>query len=244
MKKLTCQISIPKPCSESWENMQTNAQGRFCESCAKTVVDFSKMSDEAILKFLQKNSQHACGRFRNDQLNRPINPIQYQSGVFNWKPLAASVLLTLGIKSALAQTPKIQTPKTEQSTNYEDPNNYYTSIDSITHFSTYFGQLIGGETEDVIPFAIILISGETIATITDIDGYFKIQVPDYLLHEHLSLTISSVGYQSVTIPLTGKSDFLKIKLSNSFLGMVGTYKTYTLGGEFTFETRKWWQFWK
>ena len=64
-------ITIPKPCHEDWALMTTAEQGRHCNVCAKTVTDFTGMSDEEIqLFFLNRTSEKICGRFKNDQLQR------------------------------------------------------------------------------------------------------------------------------------------------------------------------------
>jgi hypothetical protein len=66
-------ISIPKPCFEGWDNMTPNEQGRFCTNCAKTVVDFSVMNDEAVQQYFISNyEQKICGRFKNIQLQRIV----------------------------------------------------------------------------------------------------------------------------------------------------------------------------
>ena len=44
-------ISIPQPCSQSWQQMTPVEQGRHCESCCKTVVDFTPMSNDEIKDF-------------------------------------------------------------------------------------------------------------------------------------------------------------------------------------------------
>jgi len=61
-------ISIPKPCHENWNEMLPEEKGRFCLSCQKCVLDFTKLSDDEILKSLEKPNQ--CGRFSNQQLER------------------------------------------------------------------------------------------------------------------------------------------------------------------------------
>jgi hypothetical protein len=69
----TLQISIPKPCHENWDRMTPQEQGRFCDSCCKTVIDFSGKSTSEIWKILKQNeNEKICGRFRNDQLNKPV----------------------------------------------------------------------------------------------------------------------------------------------------------------------------
>ncbi|CAN5364153.1 hypothetical protein BH09BAC5_BH09BAC5_29600 [soil metagenome] len=67
--------SIEKPCSEDWEKMTTEQQGRHCQVCCKTVVDFSEKSDNEIVDFLKSNAENKiCGRFKTEQLNpRPTS---------------------------------------------------------------------------------------------------------------------------------------------------------------------------
>jgi hypothetical protein len=66
------QISIPESCHESWNGMLPNQKGRHCQSCQKTVVDFTNMTDAELIGFFKKNNRNACGRFSNDQLQRDI----------------------------------------------------------------------------------------------------------------------------------------------------------------------------
>lgn len=63
-------ISIPKPCHEDWNMMNTKEKGRFCNSCAKTVIDFTKMDTYQIQDFLNENrSNRICGHFKQTQLD-------------------------------------------------------------------------------------------------------------------------------------------------------------------------------
>jgi hypothetical protein len=70
-KKL--QLQIPTPCHENWDDMSPVKKGRFCSSCQKQVVDFSRMSDREVAMFFKKPSTGSvCGRFMEDQLNKDI----------------------------------------------------------------------------------------------------------------------------------------------------------------------------
>ncbi|MEO7925061.1 MAG: carboxypeptidase-like regulatory domain-containing protein [Chitinophagaceae bacterium] len=67
------QLSIPTPCHENWDVMTPVEKGKFCGSCQKQVVDFSKMNDRDIAQFFKKPSiGSVCGRFMSDQLERDI----------------------------------------------------------------------------------------------------------------------------------------------------------------------------
>lgn len=69
MKKIYS-IQIPEPCHEDWSNMSPNEKGRFCDSCAKTVVDFTHQKKEDIEKYLLLNQdQNVCGRVVNSQID-------------------------------------------------------------------------------------------------------------------------------------------------------------------------------
>lgn len=78
------QLSIPEPCHENWDKMTPVEKGKFCGSCQKQVVDFSRMSDREIAQFfktrplsLSKGSGSkggsVCGRFMTSQLEREID---------------------------------------------------------------------------------------------------------------------------------------------------------------------------
>src|SRR5690606_34654257 len=79
------QISIPRPCTQDWNKMTPQQQGRFCDSCQKCVVDFTGFTDEQLIKYINQNkSQQLCGRFSNTQLNRKIFKPQSRREYFQW----------------------------------------------------------------------------------------------------------------------------------------------------------------
>jgi hypothetical protein len=101
-KTATAQIkmlrfSIAEPCHERWDKMTPVEKGVFCGSCKKTVTDFSGMNDEEILDHLSaRNFQPSCGRFRNDQLNRPlvyISPEVLTMDIPLWKKFLAALFI-------------------------------------------------------------------------------------------------------------------------------------------------------
>jgi hypothetical protein len=67
------QLSIPEPCHQNWDKMNPTEQGRFCNACAKQVVDFSSMSDTQVLNYFSTlKDEKVCGRVYPDQLERAI----------------------------------------------------------------------------------------------------------------------------------------------------------------------------
>ena len=79
-------VVVPSPCSQNWNKMPAQDQGRFCKHCSHVVTDFTRMSDEEVVQYLiQHKHEKVCGHFRNDQLSRlriTVTPAQLQS--VNW----------------------------------------------------------------------------------------------------------------------------------------------------------------
>lgn len=87
-------ISIPEPCHENWGVMTPNEQGRFCQSCQKTVVDFTHWSTADIQNYFARHyGQKVCGRFKNEQLAQ-IN-IQIPTSLFTYIPASRKFALAL-----------------------------------------------------------------------------------------------------------------------------------------------------
>jgi len=91
-------IQISNPCHEEWEGMQTNLNGKFCGSCQKTVVDFTRFTDAALKHWFNENQGSSCGRFKPEQLDRYIGE-KNQSFFKIFKPglIAASVFAFVSI---------------------------------------------------------------------------------------------------------------------------------------------------
>src|SRR3954466_11261870 len=94
-------VSVPQPCHESWDAMTPQEQGRFCASCAKTVIDFSQMSDTQVLNYLSQSKGRLCGRFAQDQIERPLVPVNKEKKKIWW--MAALMPLTLLLNKANGQ---------------------------------------------------------------------------------------------------------------------------------------------
>ena len=90
-------ISIPEPCHQDWDKMTAAETGRHCTACAKTVVDFTGMSDEAVQHyFINKKEDKVCGRFKQMQLQRIV--IELPRNIFIlqmplWKKFLAACLI-------------------------------------------------------------------------------------------------------------------------------------------------------
>lgn len=100
------QLSIPEPCHQDWNKMTPNQQGRFCTSCSKTVVDFSTMSDTALMQYFENlKDSNVCGRVYTDQLDRNIQPAaKPRKKIFvYWQYIIAFVMMLTKGQMAKAQ---------------------------------------------------------------------------------------------------------------------------------------------
>lgn len=70
-------IELQNPCSEDWNRMKPVENGRFCDSCAKKVVDFTAMNEKEIAAYFT-NHQNICGRMYAKQLEPVyVKPVQW-----------------------------------------------------------------------------------------------------------------------------------------------------------------------
>jgi hypothetical protein len=88
---------VPEPCSADWNQMTKNEMGRHCNACSKTVVDFTAMTNEEIISYINEySSQHVCGHFYKSQLEQGN-----RSNLQMWKEKASSWRLTWLSKAAV-----------------------------------------------------------------------------------------------------------------------------------------------
>jgi hypothetical protein len=198
-------LQVPEPCHEDWMNMTAIEQGRFCQSCQKTVTDFSLMTDKEILLYLSNKGTAVCGRFTNDQLNRNLAPDQKKK--FSWAYIWNIVLATLLTTSAVhAQSKPAPVKKTSVSKNTKSPNEgeligtiNFIMPDQLTLVE---GVVIDSQTNLPIPFASVLVKGTKSGVAADANGKFKLNV---LFHsKEIVLLVSSVGYQAQEFVVNNK----------------------------------------
>jgi len=94
-------ISIPQPCHEKWQGMKPTETGRHCAACRETVVDFTQMSDAAIVEFLRRYPTVSCGRFTAEQLDRPLYA-SAPDGTAGWRQWLATLVTVIGMSQLAA----------------------------------------------------------------------------------------------------------------------------------------------
>ncbi|RTQ53259.1 hypothetical protein EJV47_00520 [Hymenobacter gummosus] len=106
-------IQQPAPCHESWEAMTPTDLGRHCAACQTLVVDFTQMTDAEVVAFLRHTIPgNRCGRFREDQVGRPmLAAAQPVTGLRRW---AVAGVLLLGSVFGLKARAQSATPETNE----------------------------------------------------------------------------------------------------------------------------------
>ena len=173
------QLLIAEPCHEQWGDMQPDADGRFCGSCRKTVVDFTMMSDQEVLSWLSGAGKSVCGRFMEDQLNRDLSPVKppKRNRYAIWQFLLSGLLLT----SEVSAQEKVPVPAVGRMDSRTDEVRV---VDSIS------GQ--------PVPWASVRIDQAGFST----DSAGRVHIPrERLLRAH-SMEISSVGYERKSLPVS------------------------------------------
>lgn len=111
-------ISVPEPCSQQWDDMTPRTDGNYCDSCQKTVKDFSQWSDEKIVAYMLKNPG-TCGRIRTESTFRVVTLVperKKQPAIKRWMMVASVPLLMQVAYSQNVVRPAENTP-TEQREN-------------------------------------------------------------------------------------------------------------------------------
>jgi hypothetical protein len=191
-KKL--QLQIPEPCHENWDKMTPGDNGRFCDSCQKTVHDFTGMSDAQLIAFFKKpSSGSVCGRFYNDQLERDFeSPRKRLPWLKYFFQFALPVFLTT-MKTHAQGKPVFKenlVVDSVLSTCSKSPEEEYI-LGNLMPSKYLSGQVIDEQGKG-IPYATVFIKGTTEGVSCDSVGFFKLSIPS--LQKKITLIASCVGY--------------------------------------------------
>lgn len=199
MKKI--QLSIPEPCHQNWDNMSPTQQGRFCNACAKQVIDFSEMSDADVLNyFIIEKSDKLCGRAYPDQLNRPITNLHARKLPWYWTYLVTMSLFFSRSTAAKAQgRVNMKTPALKSVFSIM-PNNVIQQ--ARVNAGIVIRGVIQNEASHAVPFATVRVLGSDYGVSADEEGKF-------LLHRDslpCIIEISCVNYETKQITVNDLSE--------------------------------------
>src|SRR5690606_36105847 len=214
-------ISIPNPCHENWNEMLPEEKGRFCLSCQKCVLDFTKLSDDEILKSLQKPNQ--CGRFSNQQLERLNWKLNDENRLHFARFFRYSTLmLTLGVSGTLVAQEKVKIEIVES--NYKKSNQI--KSDSIRIIS---GKIMDYDGFPIDSAKIVFLNGQI--TFTDENENFTIELIN-LYENPFQVTITDVFGQEYEKNMDiSHKDFIELTCESIELGEVVYYRKRSFIGK-------------
>lgn len=220
---LRIQLTVAEPCHENWSGMTVSEQGRFCQSCQKTVTDFSMMSDKEILNHLSQRNTNVCGRFTNDQLNRSL--ITEHKRKFSWAYVwnfMVATFLTTGSADAhskqmgLKKSPVVNKYISETTKSFVDKELLpgYIQGDTILRRlpdAPFLNGIIhDSKTNLPVPYASINIKGALKGVAADSRGMFYI--PASTEQSEIVLAVSAIGYEPQQYTVKRSSYLLNLYL--------------------------------
>ena len=170
-------VSIPAPCSQSWNDMPpTSPNRRHCASCAKHVTDFSWMTDREIHQYFRRHGGKLCGRFRADQLDRPIRAYVPPATGWKWLAAAGGLLLSVGMQGqAMGEYNSYCGEPPTPSVLIDGRAAIGTEVVGSLAPATYRGLVVDEKGEPLIG-ASVVVAGRTTRTMTDSNGSFTLNL--------------------------------------------------------------------
>ncbi len=197
MQKL--QLAIPEPCHENWQQMTPTDQGRFCNACAKEVIDFSMMTDTEVLNyFTSRTHDKVCGRALPSQLERTISkPKDPTKRLFWYWNYIVMFFMFFG-KGNSAKAQGGRKPVTQ--INPIKANDIRGEIATVNGVSRENSRVITGKIADVngnpVSFASIKIKGTLTGVSADANGNYMVKIkPDAILE------ISGASFKTIEVPV-------------------------------------------
>jgi TonB-dependent SusC/RagA subfamily outer membrane receptor len=202
MQKL--QFSIPEPCHENWQQMTPTDQRRFCNACAKEVVDFSMMTDTEVLNyFTTLTHEKVCGRALPDQLNRTISrPKDPKKRLFWYWNYIVMFFMFFGKGSAAkAQGDVKATTELSPVKGNEINKTFAGKIGEIKSESQVISGKVTDSDNNPVSFASIKIKSRTTGVIADAKGVFSIRI-----NPNDVLIISGFGNKTTEVPFVNQKE--------------------------------------
>lgn len=190
------QLQIPEPCHEDWNKMTPVDKGRFCDSCQKSVVDFTGMSDKQLVAFFKKPSTGSvCGRFHNDQLERDIAFPKKRIPWFKYMLQICLPVFIANTKAISQGKPQLKINELTITCPKPDSNKIEMVVGqmALPPMKSRLQGRVMDEDDNAIPFATVIIRGTKQGVNCDADGYFNLKVKPK--DKFVTIIASSIGYE-------------------------------------------------
>lgn len=161
-------VTVALPCSEAWAQMPPTARGRHCAACAREVVDFTRHTDAELLAwFRQPDHAATCGRFRLDQLKRPLLPPAPSAP--RWRSWLAALVALWAWREA--------TPSAAPAQQHPAQHLLPRPVTLSPPTGTLRGQVFDRHTRLPLAGVMVQLDGTDLVTQTDPTGHFALSLP-------------------------------------------------------------------
>lgn len=201
-------VEIPKPCNQDWKKMTILEKGRYCESCEKTVIDFTNLSRQEIIRKLD-GKKEVCGRIYASQLTE-INATKSKTEFY-----FAKWAMLLGLGSILGISEPVISQNIKPKIEQREKSNWKSLLPKKAEKNTIIIKGKVSSLKNNFPLAGVNVTfkGTSIATQTDFDGKFSIEIPTNKLDNENYLVFTYVGFESQKQRFYKKDKSIDIKLT-------------------------------
>ncbi|WP_111591486.1 carboxypeptidase-like regulatory domain-containing protein [Chitinophaga dinghuensis] len=191
--KRTITISIPEPCHEQWERMESRCGGNYCKQCQKTVMDFTALTDQELLDKLSDSPENICGRFDSSQVNRIITEKSKSR-----RPLLPAFAMSSFLSLVFPDVLKAQ--QVDTTINASKP-----SYDTSCVPFEFYGVVLDAVEKIPIPGVTIKCKGTNLGTASSSEGKFHFHIPEGYQRRKLEFEFGGIGYGQQNILLDAQT---------------------------------------
>lgn len=214
---------LTSPCTKQWDELTSSANGRYCESCEKHIVDLSEKSDRELIEFFKNKEDKVCGRLLASQLNRTLVDSQQRLGWQWMMPLAVGAMF---LSPAKANELK---PVVEQGNSLTTSTSFLTNSPSRQHLVSSSISIKVVDEDTGLPLKGVKVRQkgfQNVLAVTDSLGRFELSLPAELATS--IFTVELAGYAATDLSLT---DGLSIKLKKEMVFRLGGVSILPLNKE-------------
>lgn len=187
-------LQLAKPCNEDWNKMTKAQKGRFCDSCATQVTDFTLMKDDEVLKYLALNDGSMCGRIHKDQLERAMNDIHKNKKQY-WQILVAGFAsLFFSIGKGFTQPKKLSADVMNALLVNNKPSNLFNAVSNQS--ITIKGKIVNDENKALLS-AQVTTPNSLQKIMVNKKGNFVMQVNSDIS----AVLVAANGFNSRVVPV-------------------------------------------
>ncbi|RZK20799.1 MAG: carboxypeptidase regulatory-like domain-containing protein [Pedobacter sp.] len=191
MKNVPAQVTIEKPCSQNWEEMEKRDGLNFCQACNKCVIDFTGYSNAEIIKTLASASSEVCGRLTKNQLAQLNYHLAVVPAGRSWMKYLG--VLAIGV-SIFAQSPSATAASFSVNTEIiKDSNN--TDEKKPVKIGKINGRVLGADKKPLKGIKLV-ISNTKYSALTDDNGRYEIKFTQGIDAKNNVLLINSSKFEA------------------------------------------------